>query len=287
MHGPRRLIEETESGQAVAVGREELLLGLGPPFLRRAGLGLPLGLADDRRRGLRDRRVGVEGVVEEDRSSDPARGLAARRRGATAAHRARDDARGDGAELPRRATGDGDRRHPGGEHERHHEQAGERQAGAGAADELPQRRGDEAAEPAAAVHDRPPLGDEPGERRERHDEEPRARDLETRRCLGTGPQQRDGEVAEIDGEEIRGEAERVQRRVGDRVPDRPAEVRVRGVGRVGEQAERQEHREGAARDRLRLADQQARRARDWPPAGRALPPRHHHPPRPRSSITSP
>jgi len=60
-----------------------------------------------------------------------------------------------------------------------------------------------------------------------------------------------------------------QRRPGDRVPDRSAEVRPRRVRPVGEEAEREEDGDGSRRDRLRFPDEVC------PAEGRLTARRHH------------
>ena len=223
-------VEEVERREAVGVLGEQLLLQLGA--LGTPGrLGPALGLADDGGRlvgGGLGRRL--DGVVEEDRQLRAPRRhgrLLGGGRAPPEARRARARRRCEPANGPARHL---DRRHAGREHERDHQHDGEQEERARPAQEAAERDADEAPEPAAAPHHRAPAGDEARERRDARHQKRRAHQPEAAEALRPAPQERDREVAEVEREEIRRDAEGAQRRSGERLPDRPAQVRVRGVG---------------------------------------------------------
>src|SRR5207247_8974187 len=110
-----------------------------------------------------------------------------------------------------------------------------------------------------------------------HHEERRAYEPAAAGGLGRAPEKRDREVAEVEREEIRRDAEGAERRPGERVPDGRAQVRVGRVGREREEAERQDDGDRAGRDRLGLADEMGAGDRRLP-AGR-------HPDRPPTTPT--
>src|SRR5439155_1339104 len=85
---------------------------------------------------------------------------------------------------------------------------------------------------------------------------------EAAEALCPASQERDREVAEVEREEIRRDAQGTQRRSGERLPNRPAQVRGRRIGREREEAEREEDRDRARGDGLGLTDEM--RARDQP-----------------------
>src|SRR5581483_5535045 len=132
------------------------------------------------------------------------------------------------------------------------------------------------------VDDGATAGREPRERRHGADEESRAREPDAAGAGRVPPEDRDREVAEVDREEIRRDAERPERRARERVSDRTTEVRPRRVGNVRDEAQREENGDCAGGDRLGFAEEVLAGDRCLAPcprrARRFLRPHHHRPP---------
>lgn len=114
--------------------------------------------------------------------------------------------------------------------ERHDQDDGDHEIGARCSHQTAERRPEEAAQPAAAAHRGLAARDETRGGRDAPDEQHRPAQPRTAQVVAVAAQQRDRDEAEVHREEVRRDAHRAQDGVGQKMPDRAAEVLAGQIG---------------------------------------------------------